>query len=125
MATLIEVENGVEKTKYPIDKPLLRLGRSVENDICIEDQEVSGEHCIIEIIVKAGKKDDYELFIQDMNSTNHTFINGQQISRQQLRHNDMIRIGWKYFKFVDETQQSHKDTIKIHKSWIPGVYYTK
>ena len=125
MATLIQVENGVEKSKYQIDKPLLRLGRSVENDICIEDPEVSGEHCIIEMIAKVDNKDDYELFIQDMNSTNHTFINGQQISRQQLRHNDVIRIGWKCFKFVDETQLSHKDTIKIHKSWIPGVYYTK
>jgi len=125
MATLIQVENGVAKSKVRIDKALLRLGRNVENDICIEDPEVSGEHCIIEMIAKADKKDDYEFFIQDMNSTNHTFINGQQISRQRLRHNDEIRIGWKYFKFVDETQQSYEATIKIHKSWIPGVYFTK
>ena len=125
MATLIQIENGVSKSKFRIDKAQLRLGRSVENDICIEDPEVSGEHCIIEMIAKADKKDDYEYFIQDMDSTNHTFINGQQISRQQLRHNDMIRIGWKYFKFVDETQQSLEHTTKIHKSWIPGVYYTK
>jgi len=125
MATLIQLENGVEKSKYRIDKPLLRLGRSVENDICIEDPEVSGEHCIIEMIAKLDKKDDYEIIIQDMDSTNHTFINGQQISRQQLRHNDMIRIGWKYFRFVDEIKQSYEDTKKIHKSWIPGVYYTK
>ena len=125
MATLIQIENGVSKSKFRIDKALLRLGRSVENDICIEDPEVSGEHCIIEMIAKVDKKNDYEFFIQDMNSTNHTFINGQQISRQQLRHNDVIRIGWKYFKFVDETQQSFENTTKIHKSWIPGVYYTK
>ena len=125
MATLIQVENGVAKSKFRIDKALLCLGRSAKNDICIEDPEVSSEHCIIEMIAKVDKKDDYEFFIQDMNSTNHTFINGQQISRQQLRHNDVIRIGWKCFKFVDETQLSHKDTIKIHKSWIPGVYYTK
>jgi pSer/pThr/pTyr-binding forkhead associated (FHA) protein len=125
MATLIQVENGVTKSKFRIEKALLRLGRSLENDICIEDPEVSGEHCIIEMIAKVDKKDDYDFFIQDMSSTNHTFINDQQISRQRLHHNDMIRIGWKYFKFVDETQQSHKDTIKIHKSWIPGVYYSK
>jgi pSer/pThr/pTyr-binding forkhead associated (FHA) protein len=125
MATLIQVDNGVAKSKFRIDKALLRLGRSVENDICIEDPEVSGEHCIIEMIAKVDKKDDYEFFVQDMGSTNHTFLNGQQISRQQLRHNDMIRIGWKYFKFVDESQQSLEDTKMIHKSWIPGVYYTK
>ncbi|MEJ2565935.1 MAG: FHA domain-containing protein [Gammaproteobacteria bacterium] len=125
MATLIQVDNGVAKSKFRIDKALLRLGRSVENDICIEDPEVSGEHCIIEMIAKGDKKDDYEFFVQDMGSTNHTFLNGQQISRQQLRHNDMIRVGWKYFKFVDESQQSLEDTKMIHKSWIPGVYYTK
>jgi len=125
MALLIQVENGVAKTKFQIDKSLLRMGRAVENDIYIEDPEISSEHCVIEMIIKPDSEGDYEYFIQDMDSTNHTFINGQQVNRHKLRHNDMIRIGWKYFKFVDENQQSHEETKKILKSWIPGVYYTK
>ncbi len=125
MALLIQVENGVAKSKFHIDKPLLRLGRSVENDIYIEDPEVSSEHCVIEMIAKPDNAKELEYFIQDMDSTNHTFINGQKITRHKLSHNDMIRIGWKYFKFIDEARQSHEDTKKIHKSWIPGVYYTK
>ena len=125
MALLIQIENGVAKSKFQIDKPLLRLGRSGANDIYIEDPEVSNEHCVIEMVAKSEQSTEFDYFIQDMDSTNHTFINGQKVSRHKLSHNDMIRVGWKYFKFIDESQQSHEETKKIHKSWIPGVYYTK
>lgn len=125
MALLIQMENGIAKTKLQIDKPSLRIGRAVENDIYIEDPEVSSEHCIIEMIASDADEGVYEYYIQDMESTNHTFVNDKQVQRQRLNHNDVIRVGWKYFKFVDESQRSHEETRKIHKSWIPGFYYTK
>ncbi len=125
MALLLQVENGVAKSKFEIDKPMLRIGRSSHNDLMIEDAEVSGEHCVIEKLAKSDKNHEYEYFIQDLDSTNHTFVNGAKITRHALKHNDTIRVGWKYFKFIDESQLSAEETRKIHKSWIPGVYYTK
>lgn len=125
MALLIQMENGVATNKLQIDKPTLRIGRGVENDIYIEDPEVSSEHCVIEKIASDADEGIFEYYIQDMESTNHTFVNDKQVSRQRLNHNDVIRVGWKYFKFVDEAQRSHEETRKIHKSWIPGFYYTK
>lgn len=125
MALLIQMDNGVAKNKLQIDRPMLRIGRAVENDIYIEDPEVSSEHCIIEMIASNSDQGEYEYYIQDMESTNHTFVNDKKVGRQRLNHNDMIRVGWKYFKFVDEKQKGHDETRKIHKSWIPGVYYTK
>jgi len=34
-------------------------------------------------------------------------------------------VGWASFKFIDETKADPNKTAKIHKSWIPGVFYTK
>jgi len=34
-------------------------------------------------------------------------------------------VGWVSFKFIDETKADPDQTAKIHKSWIPGVFYTK
>ena len=66
-----------------------------------------------------------EYYILDMDSTNSTFVNGQEIKRHKLVHEDIIRVGWVTFKFIDETKADPDQTAKIHKSWIPGVYYAK
>jgi phosphatidylglycerophosphatase A len=53
-------------------------------------------------------------------------VNDEQIKRKRLEHNDLIRIGFVYFKFFDEAkEQELAKTNKIKKSWIPGVFYTK
>jgi pSer/pThr/pTyr-binding forkhead associated (FHA) protein len=66
-----------------------------------------------------------EFYIEDLKSTNSTFVNGEKITRHKLRHNDLIRVGWNMFKFIDEAEGDPNKTAKIRKSWIPGVYYTE
>ena len=66
-----------------------------------------------------------EYAIKDLGSTNKTYVNGEAIATKTLEHDDNIRVGWNNFKFIDETQKDPNKTAKIHKSWIPGVYYTK
>ena len=66
-----------------------------------------------------------DYYLQDLASTNGTQVNGEAVSRQKLNHDDVIRIGWVNFKFIDETKVDSEQTAKIHKSWIPGVYYTR
>jgi pSer/pThr/pTyr-binding forkhead associated (FHA) protein len=65
-----------------------------------------------------------DYFIEDLGSTNYTYINGAPIDRKQLAHNDVIRIGKHTFKFLDESADPGDKTAKLRKSWIPGVYYT-
>ena len=66
-----------------------------------------------------------EYYIQDLKSTNHTFVNDELVSLYKLQNGDIIRIGMNNFKFVDELDGDLDETAKLHKTWIPGVYVTK
>jgi pSer/pThr/pTyr-binding forkhead associated (FHA) protein len=94
MASIVLVHEGVVINKFPVDKPLLRIGRDQDNDIVIDDKVVSLEHAIVEIEDGPDKKDIKKYYIKDLESTNGTHVNGKKISRQRLNNNDMIRVGW-------------------------------
>jgi len=64
----------------------LTIGRLAENDIVIENYAVSGKHAVI-----TRKEDAY--FIDDLTSTNGTFVNGKQIAAHSLKDGDIIAIG--------------------------------
>lgn len=59
-------------TEYPLEKEELYLGRDVNNDITINDSEVSRKHARL---LKQGENYTY----QDLGSTNGSFIQGQRI----------------------------------------------
>ena len=125
MALIVQLHEGVAVNKCPLDQPRLRIGRSPECDIFIDDAVVSTEHAVIEKIENPDPKGVVDYYLEDRNSTNGTFLNDEKTTRQQLKHDDVIRIGWVSFKFIDETKADPEKTAKIHKSWIPGVFYTK
>jgi pSer/pThr/pTyr-binding forkhead associated (FHA) protein len=124
MAMVVQMHEGVAINKFKLDKPVLRIGRDPASDIFIDNTVVSTEHAVI----KSEDRPDGggpEFYIEDLKSTNSTFVNGEKIKRHKLRHNDMIRVGWNTFKFIDEAEEELNKTAKIRKSWIPGVYYTE
>ena len=123
MAMIVQLHEGVAIKKFELDKPKLRIGRDPDSDIFIDDGVVSAEHAVIE--AQEDVQDSPEFYIKDLGSTNSTFVNGEQITTKKLEHNDIIRVGWNNFKFIDEAKKNPEKTAKIHKSWIPGVYYTK
>ncbi len=125
MATIIQLHEGVAIKNYSINKPSFRIGRNPDNDIFIDDRVVSTEHAVIEIVEKPDKKGPKEYYIKDLGSTNCTYLNGKKITRERLNSEDLIRIGLNTFKFIDEEKSKPDQTLKIRKSWIPGVYYTK
>ena len=125
MALIVQLHEGVAINKCPLDKPKLRIGRHPDCDIFIDDAVVSTEHAVIETIENPDSKGPPEFYIIDQDSTNGTFLNGEKTTRQKLKHEDVIRVGWVNFKFIDETKADPDQTAKILKSWIPGVFYTK
>ncbi len=125
MALIVQLHDGVAINKCPLDKPELSIGRNSSCDIFIDAAVVSTEHAIIEKVENPTPGSASEYYIRDLGSTNGTHVNGEAVTRQKLNHDDIIRIGWVNFKFIDETKADPEQTAKIHKSWIPGVYYTK
>ena len=126
MAMVVQMHEGVAIKRFKLDdKPILRIGRDPDSDIFIDNAVVSSDHAVIEAIDNPESEGAPEYYIKDLNSTNSTFVNDQKITRHKLQHNDMIRVGWNNFKFVDEAEGAPDKTSKIRKSWIPGVYYTE
>ncbi|HUH65390.1 MAG TPA: FHA domain-containing protein [Syntrophales bacterium] len=72
--------------EIPLVEDVTRIGRKADNDIVIDNQAVSGYHARI-------KRQGGALFIEDMNSLNGTYINGQKISKAELHAGDVILIG--------------------------------
>lgn len=72
----------------------LSIGRKVDNSIVLSDQHVSGNHA--RISVKSNG-----LFLQDLDSTNGTFLNGRKVvGRSKLSNKDEIKIGTAVFKIL-------------------------
>ena len=125
MAELIQLNDGIASTRFVINKPIIKMGRDPECDISIDDALVSKEHAVIEVVASSVKEGDVEYYVKDLESTNNTFLNEQKITRQQLKNNDIVRIGLNNFKFADDDPSDMAKTRTLHKSWFPGIFYTK
>lgn len=123
MAMIIQTVEGVVTNRFDIKLSVLKIGRTAINQVQIDDLAVSNEHA--RIISETGDMGEVAYFIEDLNSTNGTFINDKKIKKQLLRHNDSLRIGWNVFTFINENDVDFEKTTEIRKSWIPGIYYTK
>ena len=123
MATIIQTVDGVVANRFDIKKAELKFGRTSNNQVQIDDLAVSNTHA--QIISKTGDQGETRYFLEDLGSTNGSFINEKKVSSQQLHHKDIIRIGWNMFTFIDEDEVNLEKTSKVKKSWIPGVYFTK
>ncbi len=125
MAMLVLTHEGLTIKRIPLDQAELRIGRKTDSDIFIDDMLASQSHANIVMIENKNDAGGADYFIQDLKSTNHTYVNGAPVDRKKLAHNDVIRIGKHTFKFLDESSVPADKTTKLRKSWIPGVYYTE
>jgi pSer/pThr/pTyr-binding forkhead associated (FHA) protein len=125
MALLMQINDGLSGVKFSIEKQRMLIGRGDDNDISIDDDLISKEHAVLEVIMSPLDESKFEFYLQDLDSTNHTFVNGDQIRLFKLRNGDIIQIGRTNLKFVDEFNGNVDETSKLYKTWIPGVYYTK
>ncbi len=105
MGKLVVSLDGVVIKEVQITKDKTTLGRRPYNDIVIDNLAVSGEHAVLQMV--GG-----DVFIEDLNSTNGTYINGKAIKKQLLTHNDTVEIGKYKIKYlVDESGEYEKTMI--------------
>jgi pSer/pThr/pTyr-binding forkhead associated (FHA) protein len=124
MATLIQYKNDVAGVKIVIDKSPFRIGRSEDNDLCINDSLASREHALIEKVTSEQAPHKSHYLIRDLNSTNGTYVNHNPITTHLLLEGDMLRIGQTFFKYSDSAAAEMGETRILKKSIIPGVFYT-
>lgn len=121
MALLIQFTENSAGIKLSIEKQRTTIGRGAENDISLDDELVSKEHAILEVICS---EESIDFLIQDLKSTNHTFVNDQPVDLHKLKDGDLIRIGMNDFRFISQDPDSLDETAELYKTWIPGVFYT-
>ena len=97
MPKLIVSIDGVVIKEVQLTKDRTTLGRRPYNDVVIDNLAVSGEHAAV---LMSGS----EVQLEDLNSTNGTYVNSRAIRKQLLRHNDMIEVGKYKIKFLHDAQ---------------------
>src|SRR5262252_7210484 len=104
MGKLVVSLDGVVIKEVQIIKDKTTLGRRPYNDIVIDNLAVSGEHAVLQMVGQ-------DVFIEDLNSTNGTYINGKAVKKQLLAHNDTVEIGKYKIKYLVEEGGEYEKTM--------------
>lgn len=87
MAKLIIRSGPQTGMEFPLDRPVIRLGRGSGSDIILQTSQASRQHAEI-------SQQGNQFFIRDLGSTNGTFVNNQQVTAPRpLQPGDQVRIG--------------------------------
>ena len=102
MYKLLQIVDGNVVAEHALTQERFRIGRNLGNELQPDDASVSGNHASIALTPSAYLDDAMEATIEDLGSTNGTFVNGKKISRQLLRHGDMLTMGTLSLESIDE-----------------------
>ncbi|MEN7344002.1 MAG: FHA domain-containing protein [Pseudomonadota bacterium] len=94
MARLVLSLGDQVLAEYNMTKERYTIGRLPDNDVRIDNPSVSGHHCLIINILN-------DSFLEDLNSTNGTYVGGKLIKKHALQHGDTITIGHHQLRYVD------------------------
>ena len=95
MPKMIVSIDGVVIKEVQLTKDRTTLGRRPYNDIVIDNLAVSGEHAVLQM---TGS----EVHLEDLNSTNGTYVNGKAVKKQLLQNSDTVEIGKYKIKYINE-----------------------
>ncbi len=113
MGKLVVSLDGVVIKEVQVTKDKTTLGRRPYNDIVIDNLAVSGEHAVLQMV-------GADVFIEDLNSTNGTYINGKAVKKQLLAHNDTVEIGKYKIKYLVEDGVDYEKTMIMKPGTMVG-----
>lgn len=116
MPKMIVSIDGVVIKEVQLTKDKTTLGRRPYNDIVIDNLAISGEHAVLEM-------QGPQVFLEDLDSTNGTYVNGKAAKRLLLQHGDVIDVGKYKIKFDDHAEASTLAALapSAHHSESPGT----
>lgn len=97
MSKLVITDTNGLVTERELDKERITIGRQAGNDIVLSDKAVSGRHAAIVTILD-------DSFLEDLESTNGTQVNGQPVTKHALAHGDVITLGRNSVRFLNEDE---------------------
>lgn len=102
MGKLVLSIQGKILGEFPLNKERITIGRLPDNDIHVDNLAVSGHHALVLTILN-------DSFLEDLDSTNGTFVNKKPIKKYALKHGDVIGIGKHELKYVNEAATATPD----------------
>ena len=114
MPKMIVSIDGVVIKEVQLTKDRTSLGRRPYNDIVIDNLAVSGEHAVLQM---SGN----EVYLEDLNSTNGTYVNGKAVKKQLLQNSDMVEIGKYKIKYVNEAANAGFEKTMVIKAGSAGL----
>ena len=110
MAKLILSMDGLVLKEILLTKERMTIGRKASNDIQIDNLAISGEHAAVVTILN-------DSFLEDLNSTNGTLVNGQPVKKHFLKNGDVVELGKYKLKYVSE-QVQHAEAADFEKTMV-------
>ena len=92
MSKLILTDPNGQTRDIPLDRERITLGRHPDNDVVLDDRAASGRHAAIVTILR-------DSFLEDLQSTNGTKVNGKKVRSADLSDGDEIEVGHTRFRF--------------------------
>ena len=109
MPKMIVSIDGVVIKEVQLTKDRTSLGRRPYNDIVIDNLAVSGEHAVLQL---AGN----EVHLEDLNSTNGTYVNGKAVKKQLLQNGDTDENGKYKIKYINESADAGFEKTMVFKA---------
>jgi pSer/pThr/pTyr-binding forkhead associated (FHA) protein len=113
MAKLVLSMNGVIQGEYELNQERLTIGRKPDNDIPIDNLAVSGKHALIITILD-------DSFLEDLGSTNGSYVNGKLVKKHALKDGDVVAIGKHELKYINEHATADDDDFEKTMIIKPG-----
>lgn len=115
MPRMIVSIDGVVIKEVQLTKERTTLGRRPYNDIVIDNLAVSGEHAVIHMV-------GHDVEIEDLGSTNGTYVNAKAVKRQELRNGDTVEVGKYKIRFLHEAEgQNFEKTMIFKPGMVPPI----
>lgn len=102
MGKLIVTEADGKSREVTLDKERITVGRHADNDVAFNDKAVSGHHAVVITILA-------DSFLEDLDSTNGTLVNGKQVAKHPLSHGDTITIGRNSLRYESDQDGDSED----------------
>lgn len=103
MPKMIVSIDGVVIKEVTLAKDRTTLGRRPYNDIVIDNLAISGEHAVLHMVGN-------DVQIEDLNSTNGTYVNARAVKKQALEHNDIVEVGKYKIRYLTGTEPAELAT---------------